>query len=178
MAEIGEIMKRIILVTLCILLSISVFAGGNSESGPRTLRLAHISNEAHPSHLGALKFKEIVESETNGELKVEIYSNASLGAAEEYTEQIKLGALDMGLVTSGQLQVWIPEYAAVMIPFLFESYDHAHRALDGEAGVLPCGVVSCGISCGCFFLLLRPGPAVLLIPSWLPPAIRRILRSG
>jgi tripartite ATP-independent transporter DctP family solute receptor len=69
-------------------------------------------------------------------VKVEIFSNSSLGSAPEYTEQLQLGALELGLVTSGQLQVWVPEYGAVMIPFLFEGYDHAHRALDGEAGQL------------------------------------------
>ena len=105
-------------------------------SKPILMRLAHISNEEHPSHIASLKFKEIVERESNGRVLIEIYSNSSLGSAPEYTEQLKFGILELGLVTSGQLQVWCPEYGAVMIPFLFESYDHAHRALDGAAGKL------------------------------------------
>ena len=124
----------LIVAAVCI---VGAFANGEAEGTakkPMVLRLAHISNEEHPSHIAALKFKEIVEEKTNGNVKVEIYSNSSLGSAPEYTEQIKLGALELGLVTSGQLQVWVPEYAAVMIPFLFEDYDHAHRTLDGEAG--------------------------------------------
>lgn len=110
--------------------------GGADEQEPVTLRLAHISDEEHPSHKGSVAFKEEVEERTDGRITVEIYSNSQLGSAPEYTEQVKLGTLALGLATSGQLQVWIPEYGAVMIPFLFEGYDHAHRALDGEAGEL------------------------------------------
>lgn len=137
--------RKIRLLSICMIAvmlfaqATSLVAQGASETQtvkPIVLRLAHISNEEHPSHIGALKFKEIVERESKGSLLVEVYSNSSLGSAPEYTEQLKLGTLELGLVTSGQLQVWVPENGAVMIPFLFESYDHAHRALDGEAGKL------------------------------------------
>jgi tripartite ATP-independent transporter DctP family solute receptor len=118
------------------------FAAGQKETPaaeaqkPMTLRLAHISDTEHPSHKGSVMFKELVEQRTDGLVKIEIFPNSSLGSAPEYTEQIKLGTVDLGLSTSGQLQVWVPNYGAVMIPFLFDDYDHAHRALDGEAGQL------------------------------------------
>lgn len=99
-----------------------------------TLRLAHITNEGHPIHQGALLFKKTVEAKTNGQVKIDIFPNATLGSAPEYTEQMAVGAVDLGCATSGQLQVFVREYAVVMIPFLFEDYDHAHRTLDGKAG--------------------------------------------
>lgn len=101
-----------------------------------TLNLAHISPVDHPSHKGSLLFKQLVEERTNGEVKIEIYPNSTLGSAPEYTEQMKVGAVALGLSTSGQLQQWVKECAAVMIPFLFTSYEHAHRTLDGPAGDL------------------------------------------
>jgi len=123
-----------IFVLLVVLLS-SLFVLG--EASPKyTLKLAHISNVEHPAHKGSLLFKQLVEERTNGDVQIEIYPNSTLGSAPEYTEQMKLGAVDLGLSTSGQLQLWVKEYAAVMIPFLFTSYEHAHRALDGPAGDL------------------------------------------
>lgn len=101
-----------------------------------TLNLAHISPVDHPAHKGSLLFKQLVEERTNGEVKIEIYPNSTLGSAPEYTEQMKVGAVALGLSTSGQLQQWVKECAAVMIPFLFTSYEHAHRTLDGPAGDL------------------------------------------
>lgn len=138
--------KKLLLVMsivglLLVISTTGLFAAGaqeatSTEQKSMTLRLAHISDEGHPSHKASMLFKELVEEKTDGVVKVEVYSNSSLGSAPEYTEQLQLGALELGLVTSGQLQVWVPEYGAVMIPFLFESYEHAHRALDGEAGEL------------------------------------------
>lgn len=136
------VMLAMVLISVMLIGSMStLFAQGAKEESsttqkPLVLRLAHISDEEHPSHKASLLFKELVEEKTDGVIKVEVYSNASLGSAPEYTEQLRLGALELGLVTSGQLQVWVPEYGAVMVPFLFESYEHAHKALDGEAGDL------------------------------------------
>jgi TRAP-type transport system periplasmic protein len=99
-----------------------------------TLRLAHISDTEHPAQHGALRFKELVEEGTSGRIRIEVYPNSTLGSAPEYTEQIGLCAIDLGLSTSGQLQVYVPEYAVVMMPFIYDGYEHAHRALDGAAG--------------------------------------------
>lgn len=130
---------RIALVlTLFISFNFAVFSAGKAEKtdAPIRMRLAHNVHESHPNHIGSVRFKELVESRTNGRIMIEIFANNSLGDPIAYTEQIHLGALDMGLSTSGQLQLWVREHAAVMIPFLFESYKHAHAALDGEAGRL------------------------------------------
>lgn len=99
-----------------------------------TLQLAHISDTGHPAQEGAELFKELVEENTSGQIIVEIYPNSTLGSAPEYTEQIALCAVDLGLSTSGQLQVYIPEYAVVMLPFIYDGYDHAHRVMDGPGG--------------------------------------------
>lgn len=106
-----------------------------AEQPKYVLRLAHISDVTHPSHKGALLFKYLVEERTNGVVRVDIYPNSMLGSAPEYTEQIKMGLLELGLSTSGQLQQWVPQYAVVMTPFIFDNYEHAHRVLDGPAGL-------------------------------------------
>ncbi|MBW2059409.1 MAG: TRAP transporter substrate-binding protein [Deltaproteobacteria bacterium] len=124
-----------VLVGICFLAAL--FAGFPSTSRGAekvTLRFAHITDTTHPAHKGAELFKYMVNERTLGRIQVEIYPNSVLGSAREYTEQIKLGTIDMGLSTSGQLQEWIREYAVVMIPFLFDSYDFAHKVLDGPAG--------------------------------------------
>lgn len=131
-------MRKKIGLLLVVLLAVSVWSVATVGAAPKTylFRLAHISNEGHPAHKGALNLKKLVEARTKGRVKIEIYPNSTLGAAPEYTEQLALGTVDMGLATSGQLQVFVREYAVVMIPFLFESYDHAHRTLDGPAGAM------------------------------------------
>lgn len=131
-------MKRgICSLVLCIVIGVTLLVPVKMVFAAEfNLRLAHISDENHPSHKGSLLFKQLVEERTDGKVEIQIFPNSALGSAPEYTEQMRLGIVDLGLSTSGQLQVWVKEYAAVMIPFLFESYQHAHNALDGEAGDL------------------------------------------
>lgn len=116
---------------------IVVFLGSPSiiyAAGKKIFRFAHITDTTHPAHKGAELFKFMINDRSDGIIKVEIYPNSVLGSAREYTEQIKLGTIDLGLSTSGQLQEWIREYAVVMIPFLFDSYSFAHQVLDGPSG--------------------------------------------
>lgn len=130
----------IFMISVLVALFSGLFIVG--EASPKyTLNLAHISPLDHPAHKGSLLFKQLVEERTNGEVTIEIYPNSTLGSAPEYTEQMKLGAVALGLSTSGQLQLWVKECAAVMIPFLFTSYEHAHRTLDGPAGDLLAAMV-------------------------------------
>jgi TRAP-type transport system periplasmic protein len=46
---------------------------------------------------------------------------------------VKLGTIDIGVPTQGQLDKFDKAFAAVMMPFVFEDLAHAHRTLDGPA---------------------------------------------
>ncbi|MGE5606287.1 MAG: TRAP transporter substrate-binding protein, partial [Bacteroidota bacterium] len=129
--------KSLVVTVLCLaVITIMILPVTFGAEKTYTLKLAHITNEGHPVHQGALLFKKTVEEKTKGQVKIDIFPNATLGSAPEFTEQMVVGAVDLGLSTSGQLQAFVREYATVMIPFLFEDYDHAHRTLDGKAGEL------------------------------------------
>jgi tripartite ATP-independent transporter DctP family solute receptor len=130
----GGMQRRFVVVALFGLLTLVGLGLTAAEAPTYVFRLAHISDVTHPSHKGALLFKQIVEDLTNGKVRIDIYPNSMLGSAPEYGEQIRMGLLEMGLLTSGQLQAWVKEYSVVMTPFLFSSYEHAHRVLDGPAG--------------------------------------------
>src|SRR5262249_9488277 len=79
-----------------------------------TMRFAHFGAEDHPSNLAAKQFVERVASRTNGEIKINIFPNNVLGGPPEQAQQIKLGTIDMGLPTQGQLDKYDTAFAAVM----------------------------------------------------------------
>ena len=56
-----------------------------------------------------------------------------LGGPPEQAQQIKLGTIDMGLPTQGQFDKYDIAFAAVMLPFVFDSPAHVYRVLDGPA---------------------------------------------
>ncbi len=104
-----------------------------AAAAPLTLRFAHFGAEDHPSNIAAKQFAARVESRTGGAIKINIFPNNQLGGPPEQAQQIKLGTIDMGLPTQGQLQNYEKAFAAVMLPFVFDSYAHVYRVLDGPA---------------------------------------------
>jgi tripartite ATP-independent transporter DctP family solute receptor len=98
---------------------------------PMTLRWAHFAQEDHPANVAAKQFASRVETRTDGAIKINIFPNNVLGGPPEQAQQIKLGTIDMGLPTQGQLDKYDIAFAAVMLPFVFDSPAHVFRVLDG-----------------------------------------------
>lgn len=95
------------------------------------LKFGHYNAESHPIHKAAVQFKQNVEKRTNGEIKIEIYPNNTLGSPPEILEQTRNGVVDIAVPTSGQLDKYDKAFAALMLPFAFSDIDHARRAMDG-----------------------------------------------
>ncbi len=97
------------------------------------MKLAHFADEGHPAHLAAKMFAENVDKRTNGQIKVDIFPNNTLGSPPEQAEQVRMGVTDMGLPTQGQLDKWLKPLGVVMLPFAYDDYAHVHRVVDGPA---------------------------------------------
>jgi tripartite ATP-independent transporter DctP family solute receptor len=95
------------------------------------LKIGHFANENHAGNDACKMFAEAVEKRTNGRITVKIYPNNELGAPPEVLEQNILGAIDMSLPTQGQLAKYSSKFGCVMMPFVYDDYDHAYRVLDG-----------------------------------------------
>ena len=115
--------------------SIAAIALAASTAGMAqvTLRLAHYAEAGHPANLAATQFAQKVEARTAGKVKVSVYPANALGSPPDQLQQVKLGAIDMGLPTQGALDKFNKAFAVVMLPFVFEDLAHAHRVLDGPA---------------------------------------------
>lgn len=115
-------------------------AGGDQQSSGGgaaetvTLKVGHTLAEESHYQEGMLKFKELVESRSNGSLKIEIYPNGALGGERDMIEGLGVGSIDMVLTSTGPMSGFAPEVTVVDLPFLFRDFDHAHKVLDGEIG--------------------------------------------
>ena len=102
-------------------------------ASPITMRWAHFAQEDHPANVAAKHFASQVEARTAGAVKINIFPNNVLGGPPEQAQQIRLGTIDMGLPTQGQLDKYDTAFAAVMLPFIFDDSMHVYRTLDGPA---------------------------------------------
>jgi len=102
-------------------------------ASPITMRWAHFAQEDHPANVAAKHFASQVEARTASAVKINIFPNNVLGGPPEQAQQIRLGTIDMGLPTQGQLDKYDTAFAAVMLPFIFDDSMHVYRTLDGPA---------------------------------------------
>ncbi|NEU31375.1 DctP family TRAP transporter solute-binding subunit [bacterium LRH843] len=109
---------------------------GSGEFEKMTLALGHglVADETSHYHQGAVKFKELVEEATGGNVTIEIHPNGSLGGDREMAEGIQLGTLDMAIIASAPLGNFASKSNAFDFPFLFRDRDHVYAVLDGEPG--------------------------------------------
>lgn len=98
---------------------------------PLVIKYGHICAEDHSVHLSALKFKEYVEKESNGEITVEIYPNGILGGDVQMTEAVAMGTLTMALPSTSVLVMYSPMFGALDMPFMFNNTKKAFEGLNG-----------------------------------------------
>ncbi len=131
-------MKRFmgIVIALVLVCSVSVMAEGQKEGSEKiTIKLAHDNNVQAEGHLAFEEFKKIVEAESNGRIEVQIYPGGQLGSVQDMFEQTRRGDIQMSVGATTLFTQTIPEFAVWDSFYMFDDADHAHRVLDGKAGI-------------------------------------------
>ena len=101
----------------------------HQASSAMTLKVAHNHQMVSPHHKALLKFKDLVEARSKGELKIEIYDSHRFGMAPAYVQGLKLGTLAMAGDSPGNFSQWAPRLNALDLPFLIEDLRDAEAIL-------------------------------------------------
>jgi len=131
-------LKIVWMIVLMVGITTAGIGNINSKAEEReliVLKLGHVVPTSHPYHLGAVKFKELIEQRTKGKIKIEIYPAGQLTPGERsLIEQMQLGLCDLTVTATGPVSGFMEDMMVVDLPFLFRSYEHAHNVLDGVVG--------------------------------------------
>ena len=131
-------MKKLALILILLVVSFLFGYGSESRAAAIEMKLGHFAADSHPGNLASKMFAEAVEKRTNGAIKIIIYPNNALGSPPEVLEQNILGAVDMSLPTQGQLGKYSKKFNCVMLPFMYNNYEHADKVLDGKFHHMGC----------------------------------------
>ncbi len=106
----------------------------------RTIRIG-LSMPRHMTEIDYLngmyvRFKEIVERESGGDLKVQIYFGGVLGKPDERLNQVRRNIIQMSDASDGNYATIFRDIQVISIPYLFPNREVAHNVLDGEFGKL------------------------------------------
>ena len=105
-----------------------------SSQAATTIKLGVVTKPGSAQNIVAEKFKELVESRSGGALEVKIFHSGSLGNETEILQQIQLGTIELGVITSGPFDSFDPIVRVIDYPFLFKDHQQADQILDGPLG--------------------------------------------
>ncbi|MFB4163814.1 TRAP transporter substrate-binding protein [Alteribacillus sp. JSM 102045] len=109
------------------------FAEGSDEDSAQTLRISIGVNDKHPEYEGAMKFKELVEEQTD-DFNVEVYHSGQIADDRAAVEMLQLGSLEITIPSTSPMVNFVPEYGVFDLPFTMPSAEVADQVLDGEFG--------------------------------------------
>lgn len=80
------------------------------------------------------RFNSNLKTALKGSVEVTYFGNSMLGKEADVVQQVRLGAVDMMISGTSIWATLAPEVGVLDLGYLFESYDHVGRAMDGKAG--------------------------------------------
>lgn len=125
-----------VLFAIAALAALAACNGEKVDDG--TIKIIAAHNQTSPDspyQVGLLKFKEVAEQESDGTIEVEVHAGTIGTEESELVEKLQLGAADVVLVSPGFMtQTGIKEVDLLSLPYLFSSYEHWEKVVDGEVG--------------------------------------------
>ncbi|RMG31835.1 MAG: TRAP transporter substrate-binding protein [Bacteroidetes bacterium] len=96
-------------------------------------RAGHVANEDHTWHQAFLYFGHLLDSLSQGRIRLEVYPAEQLGKEQELLRSIKAGIADI-TITGGTLQNWCEIASFSDMPFLIKDSEHLRKVAEGDIG--------------------------------------------
>lgn len=111
-----------------------LLAGSAGAAQTLSIGWTTADSDTDPYAIAAHYFAEELEKIAPGKFEVEFFPNHQLGNEIDMLQQMQLGTLDAGVITSTQVASIVPAFQLNDLPFLYANSEQAHKVLDGEVG--------------------------------------------
>ncbi|MDD1784103.1 DctP family TRAP transporter solute-binding subunit [Enterovibrio sp. ZSDZ35] len=93
-------------------------------------------HDASAEHQAAIRFSELVEKRTKGQMTIEVIRQETKCAEREIIADVQKGIIDFAVIPSARLTYIAPDLQLFDLPFFFEDTDAVNRVYDSAAGKL------------------------------------------
>src|SRR5919106_4824311 len=107
-------------------------AGSPAGAQADDLTIGNVNPPKHGTSQAAQHFADKLAELTANRIKIVHHHSGALGGEREVAQQIQLGAVDFGPITTAPLSTLVPEMSVFQLPYIFRDYDHVFKALDGS----------------------------------------------
>lgn len=94
--------------------------GGEAE---HQIRFSHVVTEETPKGQAAIRFKELVEENSEGRISVEVYPNSELYGDEDELQALQSNSVQVLAPASAKFTTIAPALQVLDLPFIFDSVD-------------------------------------------------------
>jgi C4-dicarboxylate-binding protein DctP len=109
--------------------------GGGGDGESFTIKFSHVVTAETPKGQAAEKFKELVEKQSDGKIKVEIFPNSELYGDEDELQALQSGSVQMLAPSSAKFTTIAPQLQVLDLPFIFDSVDDIPEIVSPDSNV-------------------------------------------
>jgi len=114
------------------LLAVALGTWSSAGAQGKELVMGNVNPPKHGTSQAAQQFIDKLAELTQGKVKVVHHHSGALGGEREVAQQIQLGTVDFGPITTAPLSTLVPEMSVFQLPYIFRDYQHVYVALDGS----------------------------------------------
>lgn len=111
----------------------SSVAGDSSSGEKKKLRISLGLNDQTPLFKSSVKFKELVEAQTDS-LEVEVYHSGQIADDRSAIEMLQFGTLEITIPSTAPFTSFVPEYGVFDLPFTLTDTEIVDSVLQGPFG--------------------------------------------
>ncbi|MBX3498660.1 MAG: TRAP transporter substrate-binding protein [Alphaproteobacteria bacterium] len=127
-----EFRRRTVVSASMLALAGAFGTGRAAFAQAKDLSMGNINPPRHGTSQASQQFIDKLAELSGGKLKVAHHHSGALGGEREVAQQIQLGAVDFGPITTAPLSTLIPEMSVFQLPYIFRDYAHLFKSLDGS----------------------------------------------
>ena len=105
-----------------------------SQAANVTINLGYTGSKGGSYTILADKFEELAERYTNGSVDIKVRCCGQLVTEDEAFKALQLGTVDMSIITNSNISPHYPLMDVFVLPYIFQSGEHASQVLDGDVG--------------------------------------------
>jgi len=98
------------------------------------MKLANPNPVGDVKDLAAIRFAELVDEKTNGQVKISVFSGGQLGDARDTIEGLGLGTNEIVIESMGTTDAYSSLASIDAIPYMYSGYDHYEKVMFGDLG--------------------------------------------
>lgn len=127
--------QTFLLILICALLGLYGCKSPASERREWRFALEEIKGGVQDAY--AMRFKELIEARSQGDITVSVYPYGTLGTSDQVTELVNNGAVHFAMASPGHLGKMIPEVQVFLLHFLLSEDDRVNRQVYRELQKMP-----------------------------------------